>query len=298
MNGVFEKRGTWWIRYRADGKIRREPVTWDKIREAEIKVDPATEAEQPGKILAGKLYSHYITKRNRGERTAAISPSRKVFFRELIDLGVTRATERNAGWKIDLLRLEKLRAQFGDVMVQRLTPQMFEQWFATQGWAPSTFNRYKDAVRICFKRGVANNLIPDSMIPRIEHRKVGNNARVRYLNQFQPLPTDDPDLQFALTEEARLETVLLRDFPLYFDFYVIALDTGMRTGEQLEVTWDRVDSTRRQVSIHRSKTGKGRSIPLTGRALAAFQRLYDRPLRGEHCFLGLNGARSECEALV
>ncbi len=101
------------------------------------------------------------------------------------------------------------------------------------------------------------------------------------------------DTQFATTEEARLETVLLRDFPLYHDFYVIALDTGMRTGEQLEMTWDRVDFTRRQVSIHRSKTGKGRSIPLTTRALAAFQRLYDRPLRGEHCFLSLNGARAQ-----
>jgi integrase len=289
MNGVFEKRGRQWVRYSLEGKIRREPVTWAKLREAGIEVDPKTELEHPGKILAGKLYAHYVTQRNRGERAAAIVTRRKVYFRELVDLQAARVKSSNVGWEIDVLRLEKLRAQFGDMQADEIATSMFESWFATQGWAPSTFNRYKDAVRSCYSRGVEDKIA--SAVPAIKHRRVGNNARVRYLNQFQPLPTEDPDLRFCTTEQCRLETVLLRDFYLFFDFYVVAVETGPRTSEQLNMTWDRVDFGRSQIMIHESKTGIGRMVPLNKKALAAFQRLYARPVRGEYCFLGMNGER-------
>lgn len=59
---------------------------------------------------------------------------------------------------------------------------------------------------------------------------------------------------------------------------VFAIETGMRRGEILSLTWDRVDLKKRVTRLVDSKNGEGRSVPLTLKAtalLAALPRSID-----------------------
>lgn len=54
---------------------------------------------------------------------------------------------------------------------------------------------------------------------------------------------------------------------------VIAIETAMRRGEVANLTWDSVDLNTRLVHLHQTKNGDRRSVPLSTRALQAFQTL-------------------------
>lgn len=59
---------------------------------------------------------------------------------------------------------------------------------------------------------------------------------------------------------------------------LLALETGMRAGELLALKWPDVDLPRRVAKLHRSKTGPGRDVPLSTRAVELFGVLKDKRL--------------------
>lgn len=48
---------------------------------------------------------------------------------------------------------------------------------------------------------------------------------------------------------------------------VLALSTGMRQGEILNLTWKDIDLEKGRITLHETKNGERRTVPLTGRAL-------------------------------
>jgi integrase len=56
------------------------------------------------------------------------------------------------------------------------------------------------------------------------------------------------------------------------DLAELALYTGMRQGELLGLTWDRVDRARGVVLLERTKSGRRREVPLNGPADAILAR--------------------------
>jgi integrase len=119
-------------------------------------------------------------------------------------------------------------------------------------------------------------------------RKREEGARIRFLGQYSPLPTEIDYLKHLADEEGRLRAVIQRCYPFHQSEFDVALHTGMRPSEQYGLRWDRVDLTRRTVAILRSKNGKPRYIPLNSIALAAFEVLYNRASRQDWVFVGTN----------
>lgn len=58
------------------------------------------------------------------------------------------------------------------------------------------------------------------------------------------------------------------------DFIILAVQTGMRRGELLNLTWDRVDFANATIRLEagQTKTGKSRTIPLNADAIKALKR--------------------------
>jgi integrase len=56
-------------------------------------------------------------------------------------------------------------------------------------------------------------------------------------------------------------------------FVVLAIETGMRSGEMLAMRWEHVNLTNRTVFLPDTKNGSPRTVPLSTRALSAIQAL-------------------------
>lgn len=98
-----------------------------------------------------------------------------------------------------------------------------------------------------------------------------DNERYRYLTR-----NEEHDLMTALAQA-----------PLYLQVMVIlAIETGMRRGELLDLDWAQVDFNSQTVYVKRTKSGKPRVIPLSDRAIAALGRLAKTsgPVFGRVCF--------------
>jgi integrase len=283
--GVYERMtgsGDWWIRYADEtGKIRREKAgSYD---------------------TAVKLRRNRKNQIDSGEKLPANMRTRVVRFSELCEDALAYVKANNRGQQFDCYRIARLKAAFGDFPAT-IEIGAFRRWFDSQEdsrkrttpqakkkWSPASFNRSKATLSLIYKLGIENKKVKENPAKLLK-RKREDGGRVRYLGQFKPLPAEVDYLKAALNdEEVRLRAVIANDYPWHMPEFDIALNTGMRPSEMLEITWDRVDLGRRQITILRSKTGKPRHIPLNTTALAAFRLLYNRPLRAERVFLSEDG---------
>lgn len=57
---------------------------------------------------------------------------------------------------------------------------------------------------------------------------------------------------------------------------VVAIETGMRSGEILSIRWEDVDFVNRRVLLRHTKNGDSRQVPLTNRVKAVLERLPSR----------------------
>jgi len=55
--------------------------------------------------------------------------------------------------------------------------------------------------------------------------------------------------------------------------FLFALETAMRAGEIVELTWDRVSISKRFVSLVETKNGDSRNVPLSNKAVDLLQKL-------------------------
>jgi integrase len=61
--------------------------------------------------------------------------------------------------------------------------------------------------------------------------------------------------------------------PYLYPVVVLALSTGMRRGEIMDLTWDKVDLSRGRAILHETKNGDYRAAPLAGHALELLKEL-------------------------
>jgi integrase len=92
----------------------------------------------------------------------------------------------------------------------------------------------------------------------VQNGKAGANpARL-----VRPGREDNGRIRFLSSqEEAQLRSTIDSLCPERLPEFIVALNTGMRTGEQYALTWDRIDLQNAVVSINRSKNGLNLGIP-------------------------------------
>lgn len=270
QRGIFERvvgTGVWWIRF-ADGygKIRRERVG--------------------SKSAAIKLYQKRKTQMLEGKKLPENLRRETVLFSELAADALQYSKTHKTSSRQDGYRMKPLLEEFGKRAADDITSQELGNWLAAKaaenGWMPATVNRFKALLSMTFRLGIENKKVTTNPAARSLKRKVENNERVRFLNQFSPSETTD--------EESRLRAVISADYPQHMAEFDIALHTGMRPSEQYGLTWDRVDLSRRIVTIPKSKNGTGRHIPLNSVALAAFKLMQERSGR-DSVFVNMKGVR-------
>jgi site-specific recombinase XerD len=237
--GIFEKvpgSKEYWIRY-ADcaGKIRREKA--GKLGSAKVLL-----AKRKTEILQGRKLPETL----RG---------REVRFDEVSQDALDYSKANKASYRIDKARMQALKKEFGSRIADSITPQEIEKWMAGElsEHAPATLNRYRALLSLTYRLGIANRKVATNPARLVRQRRE-NNARVRWLRS---------------EEETQLRAAIEKKFPHRLVELDLALNTGLRQGEQYSLVWDNIDLERRILTVSTSKNGEKRHIPLNDAALAA-----------------------------
>lgn len=124
---------------------------------------------------------------------------------------------------------------------------------------PATVVRYLAALSVCFTHAVKEwGWIDDSPMRKVTKPKE-SRGRVRFLS-------DD--------ERARLLKACKESSnPHLYPAVVLALSTGMRSGEIMGLTWDVVDLNRGRAILHETKNGERRAVAITGHALEVVKEM-------------------------
>src|SRR6185437_12604905 len=245
VRGIFEKvkrSDIWWVRYSdASGRARREKAGT--------------------KGMALQLYRKRKVEAVQGRKLPETLRSKPITFNEIADQAIEWAKAHKGTWAHDVTQAALLRDWFGTRAAVEVGPRELDQKLRAEmqarGWAPATVNRYKATMSMIYRVAVGNGLV-ECNPARLVRQLRADNARIRFLSQ---------------SEEARLRAVIGADCPQHMPALDVALNTGMRAGEQFGLLWRDVDFQRAQLRLGNTKNGRERHIRLNAPALGALLAL-------------------------
>lgn len=263
VQGLVERipgSGIWWIRWTdSSGKRHLEKV--GRRSDAILLL-----AKRRHEKLVRKKIPEYLN-------------GKTVTFGDLAQDALTHSRETNGKRSTAELEL-KLRIigeHFNNRDAEQITKSDVQQWLLEQGeerdWSPATRNRYHAAFSLVFRVALENGKITQNPAAHLK-RKAEHNDRIRFL---------------SADEESRLSKALREGWPHYVHAFLISLHTGMRAGEQFSLRWSDVSLERQLITLHRTKAGKTRHIPLNTIAMAAFKALRSQEDAHKEVFLNTEG---------
>lgn len=160
------------------------------------------------------------------------------------------------------------KESIGDYYLVDITPPLIaeyrdklarEKTRFNKKYSPATINRYLAAISHVFT--VATNewgWIEDSPIRKVSKSKEPR-GRVRFLSD------DERKALLTACQESTSEYL--------YPVVVLALSTGMRQGEILNISWADINIDKQYIILHETKNGERRRVPLAGLALEEIKKL-------------------------
>lgn len=251
--------------YRARVRLKGHPVqtaTFQRLTDAKIWVQQ-TEAA----IREGRYFKTAKAKKH------TMGDLLDKYTREILDLRPDdTANQRHY--------LKYWKDKLGDYILADVTPGMItdyrNQLIGTKNRygreiGPTTANRYTTALGHVFT--VALNQwewIDQNPVRKISKLKEPR-GRVRFLSDKE--------------REKLLATCKESGNPYLYMVVILALSTGARKNELLRIRWPDVDLMRGMITLHETKNGERRSLPVRGFALKLLQQhAENRPTHSEYVF--------------
>lgn len=226
--GLFRRGRFWWIRFTYKGKlIRKSTETGDKK-------------------LAERIYHKVMTQIAEGKWFERL-PGEEIIFREMMGRFESEYFSNLASFMACKSYIKGLVAFFGDYTLLEITPSLISEFKIrrkAEGVKPATIHRQLGLMKRAFNLAVREwEWCKENPVTKVSLERL-NNKRDRWL---------------TLEEEERL----LQSSPLWLrEIIVFALNTGMRLGEILSLTWKGVDLFRKTATVFKSKNNERRTIPL------------------------------------
>jgi integrase len=241
----------WWVSYTDAGgqRVRRSTGTTDRKEAAAL--------EAKWKVEAFK------------EQHWEQAPPRTFEELMLAYLQATESEKRSADK--DRQRTAKLRQQFGGRVMSELRGKDVAAYIAArkrQGIRPSTINRELALLSAAINH--ANREWEWHLPNVVKGRKLREpEGRVRWISRAEA------QALVGAARQTRSECLA--------DFVELALNTGCRKGELLDLAWERVDLHHRLIHLSATdnKSGKRRTVPMNDAARAALIRR--ARFRAQHC---------------
>jgi integrase len=249
--GVFRRGRVWYVRFSDEhGKLRAERAGFTKA-EALTKYRNRKEEVSDGRFFPERA-------------------KRAMLFDEIVKdtVAVSRARFELTypGQKFKPGRYDIIAEWFEGRKAASITPAEIRARLDERCKTPATFNRFRVALSHVFKIAIDNRKATENPVTSVKLLPE-NNERVRYLNQRQKENEKESEEE-RLRKAIRASSQSQRESELD-----LALNTGMRQGEQYKLRWENVDLKRAQITIPRAKSGRREYIPINAEANAALRKL-------------------------
>lgn len=224
------------------GLYRRGKIYWYSIMYEGRRVQESLKTEN--KRLAEKLLAKVLVEIIEGRYFDTVK-AKKYTFREMTEKYLTKYQKTR-----DEHTVKRLLPVFGGLKLSEVTTELISDYrdIRLQKVKPATVYQELSLMRRMFNvarrewKWIRYNPVADLSFA------VGTkNARDRWLT-----PEEEQLLLAKATNPSWLYLLIL-----------MALHTGMRRGEIINLKWQDIDFTRRLITIHKSKNGEKRSIPMS-----------------------------------
>lgn len=245
--GLYRRGQVWWMRFSYKGKqIRRPTETTDKKLAAKIYHKVLTQ------IAEGKWFEKPLS----ADKT--LGDLLNKYLREHSTPNKSASSVKN-----DTAMVEEMKAFFGDVLLQDVTPSLISAYKTKcreKRLAAATINHRRTLLRHAFNLAIREwQWCTENPVERVSRDKV-KNERDRWLT----LEEEQTLLKCCVLHPSRKEN---RIDPVYWlqEIVLFALNTGMRQDEILSLEWPNVDLFRKTILVVKSKNGEKRTIPMNQR---------------------------------
>lgn len=237
MSGIYLRNKIWWIDYRVNGKRYREAVGSSK----------KLALEALHKRKADVAENRFFPARQRNE----------IFFAEIADLYWELHARQKPSATVTIYHLKQLKSFFGAKLLGQIAVPDVLKYVneVKERSTAATANRHHTILRAIFNRA-------------IEWEKFyGQNPAAR----IKPFRVDNARTQFL--ENADITRLLAACDNEIQPIVIVALLTGMRRGEIVNLRWEHIDLTNGVVHVLKTKSGEPREIPIAPKLRALLQSI-------------------------
>jgi integrase len=217
--GLFRRGRVWWMGFVYGGRrVRRSTEVTDQ------KLAQKIYDKVKWEIVSGKWFERL--------------PEENRTFREMMEKFQDEHISKKASARSYRSHSKTLISHFGDYVLKDITPKLISEYKTkrgSDGIKPATINRELATMKKAFNLAIREwEWVKENPVIRVSMEEV-NNKRVRWL-------TDE--------EEKRL----LEECPEWLkEMVIFALNTGMRKGEILFLTWKGVNLFNKTIVVFKSK---------------------------------------------
>jgi integrase len=235
------KRVKYWIKYRLPGGKQRKEYVGSFEELNGYSIEDARLAESKRKT------------QKREKRLLDIKPETKMTFYELTKWYLKLEKVKSlASYDIIKINLNKFNSVFGDVIVSRIKPADLENYQAErlkQGRAPATVDHEIGKAKTMINKACDNKIVGFEtretfrIVKKTLKRGSDVRGRILSLDEFKA---------FMKKSEGHTKAIVANGYY-----------TGMRKGEILKLTWDKVDLGNRMIRLEAldTKDKEARNIP-------------------------------------
>jgi len=180
-----------------------------------------------------------------------------------------RTVRRN--FRPDVYRLQNLCGHFKNMDLRTITPLMIERFRKLRlkaGNAKTTCNRYLQLLKRMLNVAIDEGYLEKNPAQKVKLYSEKDNLKERILTE-----EEEPKLLDASSEH--LKSIL-----------TVALNTGLRRGELLNLKWNQIDFKARMLRVEKTKSGKMRHIPINDVLFNELSRLKSE--NGQNSYIFFN----------
>jgi integrase len=277
--GVYEKSGHWYFEI----MIRKKRYC-RAIPEATCKKD----AEKYLTVFKADLL--------RGKLDLAENIGQKPFV-EIADMYIKYAETNLCAADTAVRIAKRFKQLWKNKIIADITPKVIENYkeirqkttFArknilgkevSKNISSATINRELAALSKMFTLAIANGYAKENPLREVKKLRVENKIE-RHLSieeEKRIYQVCDDDFSFSklpFEEQKRLQRIHNGEHAYLKPILIMALNTAMRKGEILNMTWDCVDFNKNEISALNTKNGKQNTIPMSSKLRKTLLELYN-----------------------